>query len=1284
MAITLDPILAAAQDSTARKPIVEIISSQRGEDIPFDGVQLTLESFDEFQAFVIPHSSGRIVGAYCYGMDDDGDGGFKYFYTDPERLEFTIVTREIWTDGATTSKHVSLVEMADGKIGVIYNYAGTTNDYVISKILNLDGSIVAGSEKALISVRNSSTYQLSAPWVQKMGSLYTMYYAEKSGSDYFIYKKTSPDFLTWTPAGTTNGTKVIIGGLTSTWRLRNPSVIQLSNGHHWMFMEVTNAVSAELDEIRNLYYSISTDNGANWGNAIKLTAFNTYSEIGTHPVAIQRVASTMDIIFTKITGALHMDDSELMWPDKDYTKESYELSWDSVNRKLYVINKDSGYGLSCVVEVDIDNWTALRYWDDTTAPAFHPGICVGGTSWDSNYRHCVHDGHHIIIASPENNSIHYLDAEANTIKEFWFEDVPEYTITKNITPKPGATLAHAQIEMTNQRIWIYWGDSYLYTSKINIGWIDLTEVGPPYSYHQLLQSVPGVEYVEEEIWSFRSTGSGFHVHPESGMLVIAGCEGVGWENSCTVYDIETGAEIYRWQGGTSGELSSGYPIWGITWPCIFNNKVYAGMQEYTVGYGQEGYRGLVELDPFTGVVNVIPQPWAGVGTYKFGRPIAMDATKIIMYAHRSWQDAPPEGKGGIAIFDVVSRSWQLFNNDNVPGLIKEDSVYADYGWSITTQIAYDAVNNLIMFGDVRAVVGATYTYGIAMFSSYGYMKQIMDIQANDPGTGWVFPAPIKLVQGYLEADAGACVEPGKNSIYSFWTHQDPYTDERSIMWDKDGSDTNLNRYLLTSQGVETTHTIDEDPSTLTFTLSHGHLFDPFNLMSLLAPTLKKGRKIELRWGEVVIVGGTPTSIWQKAGEFYVIGTSFPFKKGDYPVIRVECEDQRTLWRFSRIAATEQYSMLPHLIMTHLLIQWAQIDQAEINIPAFEDGVLIDHQWIDTDLEETINQIASRFGHYFRFDVDGVATTKKISRDNPISHIYTDATKIYDFSADDKYSDFTNQVVVQGEYRSLTQLTYEEERIKTVSGTLGWWDKEKRHRVWFSEDRSRKAIHPRMKVLESAMGIAHELAGGIVEELELCPPEADNKYVDVMVGAKNPGVLEAALIGAVSLWALAHFMPDGVTWGQTIPIGRVAESIGLLMSLAILQSVANYQIEVHAQPIGDVRRSCQNQWDDFVHQAEIRAVNNQTLEDPLCYSENECLFVANFEGMVVQLQRNRAMFSKVAHLQDEEGDIIQVIHPYGRHALNILITRLTRTFKKPDGVTAEDGGFTDAIEGWVLL
>jgi len=65
-------------------------------------------------------------------------------------------------------------------------------------------------------------------------------------------------------------------------------------------------------------------------------------------------------------------------------------------------------------------------------------------------------------------------------------------------------------------------------------------------------------------------------------------------------------------------------------------------------------------------------------------------------------------------------------------------------------------------------------------------------------------------------------------------------------------------------------------------------------------------------------------------------------------------------------------------------------------------------------------------------------------------------------------------------------------------------------------------------------------------------------------------------------------------------------------------------------------------------------------------------------MVAKCQRRRIKVTKVAHLQDEVGDTITLVHPFSGQSFSLFITNLRRTM-----VPAESGEFTDEIEGWYI-
>jgi hypothetical protein len=324
----------------------------------------------------------------------------------------------------------------------------------------------------------------------------------------------------------------------------------------------------------------------------------------------------------------------------------------------------------------------------------------------------------------------------------------------------------------------------------------------------------------------------------------------------------------------------------------------------------------------------------------------------------------------------------------------------------------------------------------------------------------------------------------------------------------------------------------------------------------------------------------------------------------------------------------------------------------------------------------LTQICNRFGYSYRFTVDGKFSARKITNAGAINHTYADNMTIIEYSPDDTYSDFTNRVTVTGQERDFTTVIYPEEQVAVLNGTIGWWGCKKEHVVWFSVDRSRRCVNPRLVIIETASSIPLQLSGDISERLEQCTDADDNKFCTVIVEAPN---LTANLIAAIAGYLAATQIPEPVEEGtMTIPIGRIAEGVSMMTITAILGSVANYQYEIWAQPLGSIRRSVQATADDTAHQEEIACVVENKFEDPLCYSAADCAVVAAFELMVAQMQRKRVTIQKIAHLQDEDGDTLRFVHPYSGENIDLFVTNIRRKFKK-----GTDGYFIDEIDGWVV-
>jgi len=221
----------------------------------------------------------------------------------------------------------------------------------------------------------------------------------------------------------------------------------------------------------------------------------------------------------------------------------------------------------------------------------------------------------------------------------------------------------------------------------------------------------------------------------------------------------------------------------------------------------------------------------------------------------------------------------------------------------------------------------------------------------------------------------------------------------------------------------------------------------------------------------------------------------------------------------------------------------------------------------------------------------------------------------------------------------------------------------------------RPVNPRLVVVETATSIPFQLAGSVTERIEQCSDADDNRFCTVVVEAPNLIGLLASGLGTAAIGA---FIGDQETDGMTISIGKIIQWFGLNTVLMVLGSVANYQYEVWAQPLGSIRRSVQGQANDTEHQAEIGCIVEQKIEDPLCYSAADCLQVAAFELMIAKMQRRRITITKVAHLQDEDGDTLRFVHLVSGANIDIYVTDITRKFKK-----GHDGYFIDEISGWVV-
>jgi hypothetical protein len=529
---------------------------------------------------------------------------------------------------------------------------------------------------------------------------------------------------------------------------------------------------------------------------------------------------------------------------------------------------------------------------------------------------------------------------------------------------------------------------------------------------------------------------------------------------------------------------------------------------------------------------------------------------------------------------------------------------------------------------------------------------------------WTFSELSSLVTGYRNHSLAVSLSPD-NDVFATWTNIEE--DEDRVMWDKDQSATALLDYLIGETKLE--YQLDA-PARLTFTLSHGHLFDPTNANSLLATTVKKSRLITCKLGEKI--SGIDT--WMDHGKFLVRGLEIKYERGSYPSIKVQCEDLRCMWDMNKVIAAIVTNLSPETALSNIIRDNTSLSAGDISVPTLTGGFDFTTSWMDQYLSDIVDDISHRFEHFVCVDHDNIVTFRPITRSGTSDRTIT-TDEIISYSPDDRYSDLTNKITVTGLSLYDFLILHEEERIGVLNGTVGWWGFNKDFYVYWSKDESKRCKNIRLKVLETSTSIMFQLAGDIQESIGYTDPF--DKYVIVEVKAPNlVPVLLAFIATYVAGTAVGDIAPT--TGGMTIPVGRIMEKVGLYGALMVLGSVGNFKYELYGQPVGYIKRQYSGYAEDTDLQQELGEVIENKFDGFLCHTATHCESVAEFEMMIAMGQRNRVKVTKTAHLQDEIGDTLAVTHPYTRTAVKTFITNLTRRYKPGK----DDGYFLDDIEGWI--
>jgi hypothetical protein len=714
-----------------------------------------------------------------------------------------------------------------------------------------------------------------------------------------------------------------------------------------------------------------------------------------------------------------------------------------------------------------------------------------------------------------------------------------------------------------------------------------------------------------------------------------------------IYQLSTGARILSIDGGL-GE-NPGFPFYGLYDICYRDGKIY-GNFPYTALYGQQDRRGIVSIDLVDYSCVYYRPSYATKDDYRLFGPRVLASGEILF---EGWNGE------GVVLWDPDTSSWTQYLSSAIPGL------------------PADSWTGNVMFDELTGTIFANSNGGgVAAFNREGFLYRSKIVEGNYT-TEWEFGAAQLLTQTWKSYDATVALGDD-GTMLAFWSNETT-PGSRTIVWARDAGSIDLSDYIARGQDITLSRSIDGKPSSLEFTVTHGHLFDPTNRGSIWQGHLRKMRRLSLSFGERI----AGSDYWHPQGTFLVRETEVNHKQGKYPTMRVKAEDIRCLWEDMNVTATPHYEGFPEDIISTVLQNLADVAPSDIDLPTFRWRYEVWIQWLDTSIKKMVDQIGNRFGYAIIVGMDGDVHAVKIAGDNPIDHEYSDASLVVDWTPDDSFSDFTNRVTITGESRDFMEVMYQEELIKQLMGTVGWWGHKTILRIYYSEDGSRRCRYPRLDVVESVRNFNFRLGGG-GESLSATDP--DEQWVEITVEMPNLVgfvVADVAALLALGVEAVAY---GGGLYGTP---GWIFFAATLLLAglFYVVGSIAQYQYGLYARPLGHERMSIQSSpphGDDLVLQTELGKIIEKKIDEPLCITAAQCNEYADYELSIVQYQRNRIRFSKVAHLQDDEGDTLQIPQPYSGIVERIFATDIKRKMKIPaDPGSTQDGYFIDEIEGWLV-
>jgi len=1194
-------------------------SGRLGVDFPLVGKPFANTELDtQAYSFATFLNDGRLAAFYVSVDDQTGGDDLRYLVTD---TGVTTFGNYVVVDSNGTYSY----EYIDGVVQSI------TSNILLATQYGTDALMMYRVSPAGVKLGSTqiAVTGLLGVTVAKTDTGYAAIYLKLVGAVYSFNLITSSDFITWsapTVLSIVNGSLYFDDSVP----IKHPKLYRLADTTYILVFSYASLVDDD-SIIYNLGYSTSADLSI-WADMLPITANQDIYKDYVFPDLIQRNDGSIFLVAEEDNIYLQMDNTVFGWDGNRLFTPS-NIFVDDAGGKLYI---------TATVQIDLATWTIDKMFNDVTTPPVPPiffsgallvppDACLNAVDYACSFV----DGRLIACVAK---------FSTDTITGYYFEDYSvEFgsSAAQNVTHDIYGTEFHngwggwavRNTAIIDDKLYIAFHNTHIYSShQVLIGYLDLTDAVAPFLF--TIVGAYGGQGEEED--SIKIIYPRVKFYPDDDVAIISS----SWSGVHPLLSVQ----FCTMSLSTGGVISYNRPSY-INFPYLgFSEAVYIdgivyGVTSYDSTLFDEANKwGLCELDTADGHTEYHYPPWETAPGNTMWDMVVNEATYEIMIRTTH----------GVNIFNYVAKTWTRVDNEILDEMPPDSSIRA---------VAYSPTLDVFFYGDNNALY---YVPRSGSIQKVKYMIGTFGVSE------WGFEAAELLAIGNFNQNP-CVIKRSDGLLYFTWTNVSGSYD--TIYWDRQEAFITLDDYIV---GEITTHfNAEGDPNKLKFTVSHGHLFDPHNDNSLLRPFVEKGKQIQLQYGETV----DDVNYWAYQGLFTITGQRVSYERDVYPIMEITAEDIRSLWAINQVASANLTLRSPEEGLVDILTEETELAAEDITVPGMPLSFEFDAQWINAYLQDIIDDISHRFQHFCIIDMQGQVVFRPFNFDASSVNNHYPAQTIR-FELDDSYSDLTNRYTVTGQSQYDFQTLYEEERVGSLNGTVGWYGFKKDFTIYYSEDKSRRCQYPRLEIIETSTSILFKLTGGITERLIDEDPDAKSCVIEVKCANLIP-VLAAAII----IYMIGVFIGDW--WGipMTKPFGRIIESIGLYAATMVLGSIGNFQYAVHAQPVGYLKREYIASANDVELQQESHQITEQKIEGFVCYTTGHCQDVADFELEVARAQRSRVILEKIAHLQDEVGDVITVTHPHTGLTKRIFIADLTRRYKASSGI--DNGYFKDEIEGWVV-